>query len=64
MVFILILSVNRLLFSVAYHLSKDKEKTIDRKPQNHCSQNQGKYHLIGTEFLHRIGLRECTIRAS
>jgi hypothetical protein len=39
-------------------LSKNIKKTIDRQPQNHCTQDKDKYQLIGAEFLHHIGLRD------
>ena len=39
--------------------SKNMKKTIDCQPQNHCTQDKGKYHLIGTELLHHIGLFDC-----
>jgi hypothetical protein len=40
------------------------KKTIDCQPQNHCTQDKGKYHLIGTELLHHIGLRDIRLRIS
>jgi hypothetical protein len=40
-------------------LSKNIKKTIDRQPQNHCTQDKDKYQLIGAEFLHHIGLFDC-----
>jgi hypothetical protein len=44
--------------------SKNMKKTIDCQPQNHCTQDKGKYHLIGTELLHHIGLRDIRLRIS
>ena len=43
-------------FPIFYHLLKYIEKTINRQSQDNRSQDQGKYHLIGAEFFHHIGL--------
>jgi len=38
------------------------EEAIDRQSQNHSTQDQNKYQLIGTEFFHYTGLRAIRLR--